>query len=102
MKPYVTVYHKETGAATRIYRATLSEFIATGNYTTDAPGAPKRTPEERKAAMPTAGRQIAREPISEEFKAEHPEEPATPVKPAKEEAPTRKPPRRRAPAAIED
>jgi len=70
MSPTVTIYHKETGEARRIYRATLSEFLETGRWTVQRPaGEVSPAPELKKSLLPTAGREANR-PASEEVKAD--------------------------------
>lgn len=103
---YVTVYSKD-GGAHFTYAATVQEWLATGEYTLEAPGAPGRPPELEKAKLPSAGREANRDnPITSAL---HPTltaeslvpasdaEPATAAAPA-EEAPVRPAPRRRAAA----
>jgi len=63
--PYVTVYHKETGAPMLCYVATLRSFIETGDYSLEAPAGAGKAEVEVKAKMPTAGREASREAILE-------------------------------------
>ncbi len=99
-----TLYEKKTGKPVFCYLASVDEFLATGNYTVDEPGSPAKPAELAKAKLPGAGREASRrDPTA--FKpgvdqSPPPEKPAAPLdsldeeKPA-EEAPKRKPPRRR-------
>ena len=101
MRPYVTVYDKETGKSQLIYAASLQEFLRTGRYSTEAPGAPKKPEELKKAELPTAGREEGRPASLEVLQTPDPEEPKAEEPKAEEEkteekpAASRKAPRRR-------
>lgn len=69
MSPLVTIYRKETGEARRIYRATLVDFINTGEWTVEKPAGALPSPELKKSLLPTAGRESSR-PHVEEVKAD--------------------------------
>ena len=69
MSPLVTVYHKSTGEARRIYRATLVDWINTGLWTVEKPEGAKPSAGLKKSLLPTAGREASR-PASEEVKAD--------------------------------
>ncbi len=70
MSPLVTIYHKETGEARRIYRCTLTDFLDSGEWTVERPeGGVAPAPELKKALLPTAGREVNR-PASNEVKAD--------------------------------
>lgn len=103
---YVTVYGKD-GSAHFTYAATVQEWLATGEYTLEAPGAPGKPPELEKAKLPSAGREANRDnPITsgagpmltpESMVPASDAEPAPAAAPA-EDAPVRPAPRRRAAA----
>ena len=69
MSPLVTIYHKETGEARRIYRATLVDFLQTEEWSVEKPEGARPAPELTKSLLPTAGRESSR-PASEEVKAD--------------------------------
>jgi hypothetical protein len=69
MSPTVTIYEKATGDARLIYRATLTDFLETGDWTVEKPSGSKPSPELKKSLLPTAGR-VANRPSSEEVKAD--------------------------------
>lgn len=69
MSPLVTIYHKETGEARRIYRATLVDFLQTEEWTVEKPAGALPSPELKKSLLPTAGRESSR-PHVEEVKAD--------------------------------
>lgn len=103
MSSTVHIYNKKTGDARLIYRATLSDFLATDEWTTSKPKDAKPAPELKKSLLPTAGREQNR-PRSEEVKAELQvqavaREEAEKVEP---ESVTKKAPRRRKPVESED
>lgn len=98
---YVVVYNKETGEGTKIYRATLSEFLATGNYTTQAPGNAHPSPALAKDGLPSAGREATRDVPAEAFAGVEVPAPAAKeeqeeAKPEAKKAPAKPAPRRRA------
>lgn len=98
--PYVTVYHNETGKPTLIYRSTLQEFIATGEYSTKAPGQPATPEALKRSTLPAAGREASRVAELDQHAAEHteaaPEAAEAPEASAPADAaPRRQPPRRR-------
>ena len=59
-KNVVTVYEIATGKAMEIYPATLGEFLATGDYTTERPATAKPAETALKRKAPTAGREAER------------------------------------------
>ncbi len=99
-----TIYEKKSGKAVFCYLASVDEFLATGNYTTQEPGKPAAPPELAKAKLPGAGREMSRGD-QKTYKpgidrAAAPEEPKaataeTETGEKKPDAPQRKPPRRR-------
>lgn len=60
-KPYVTVYSKADGTPHFTYAATVKEWLETGEYSLEAPGAPAQPPELAKKKLPTAGREANRD-----------------------------------------
>ena len=100
---YVVVYNKKTGEGTKIYRATLSEFLATGDYTTQAPDNARPSPARAKEGLPSAGREATRDIPAEAFPGVELPEPAEEeaeedVKPEVKKAPAKPAPKRRAAA----
>ena len=69
MSPTLTIYHKASGEGRLVYRATLTEFLATEEWTLEKPEGSRPALELAKALLPTAGREVNR-PASEEIKAE--------------------------------
>lgn len=69
MSPTVTIYRKDSGEARLIYRATLTDFLDTGEWTVEKPTHSAPAPELKKALLPTAGREANR-PHSSEIKAD--------------------------------
>lgn len=69
MSPTVTIYRKDSGEARLIYRATLTDFLDTGEWTVEKPAHSTPAPELKKALLPTAGREANR-PHSSEIKAD--------------------------------
>ena len=100
---YVTVYNKQTGEGQKIYRASLVEFLAAGNYTLEKPenGKAPAAPEK----LPTAGRAVNREAVETVYLAhEEPEkleakEEAPKAEEVSADEPKKSAPRRRKPAA---
>ena len=104
-KPYVTVYAKADGAPHFTYAATVKEWLETGDYTLEAPGAPAQPPELANKKLPTAGREANRDnPVISGGLSENSLVPATEAEPAAlpepeaETAPAKPAPRRRASA----
>lgn len=60
-KPYVTVYSKADGTPHFTYAATVKEWLETGEYTLEAPGAVAQPPELSRKKLPTAGREANRD-----------------------------------------
>ena len=68
MTPHVTLYNIKTGEAVRVYRATVRDFLATGEWQIEKPAHAVASPDLHKHQLPTAGREANR-PASEEVKA---------------------------------
>lgn len=94
MSPTVTIYRKDSGEARLIYRATLTDFLDTGEWTVEKPGNAKPAPELKKSLLPTAGREANR-PASSEVKADL--ELQAVAREEEKEAPAPKPDTKRAP-----
>lgn len=69
MSPTVLIYRKDSGESRLIYRATLTDFLDTGEWTIEKPSNATPAPELKKSLLPTAGREANR-PASEEVKAD--------------------------------
>lgn len=101
-KSYVTVYSKANGSPHFTYAATVKEWLATGEYTLEAPDVVEQPPELIKKKLPTAGREANRDnPIISGGLSEKSLVPATDAEPAAipepeaETAPAKPAPRRR-------
>lgn len=105
-RPYVTVYSKTDGTPHFTYAATVQEWLATGDYTLEAPGAAAQPPELARRKLPTAGREMNREnpiisggtPALSEASLVSAAEVEPSAAPEPETAPTKPAPRRRASA----
>lgn len=58
---YYTVYSKKDGTPHFTYAASVQEWLATGEYTLEAPKEAKPAPELAQSKLPTAGREANRE-----------------------------------------
>lgn len=55
----VTLYHKKTGEAVRVYPASVKEWIEAGDYTVERPS--NATEPDQPVKLPTAGREANRD-----------------------------------------
>jgi hypothetical protein len=70
--PYVTIYDKRTNIGHLVYRASLKQFIETGNYTTEKPAGATASENLTASQLPTAGRSQNRVALLEHHKVQTP------------------------------
>ena len=103
MTPYVTIYN-QAGDSRLIYRSSLNDWLATGDWSVEKPENAVKPAALKKAQLPTAGRAGDRAASVEALESAMPEAAAPAATEPEEvhEAPAKPAPRRRKPSTSEE